>query len=302
MILRRLLVLLPFVLGCNVANRFDTAALTEALSAPIAASGGEVGLYFRRLDTGDTVLINPDLRMHAASTMKVPVMIQLFRDADAGRFDIDQPIPVGMTFRSIADGSTYDIDPASDSDSTLYQRVGTAVPARELVDLMITRSSNLATNILIEFADARRVTATMRELGADSIEVLRGVEDLKAYAAGMNNTTTARDLGAILTALADGRAASAAATADMLAILEQQEFNEGIPAGVPAGTRVAHKTGWITGIDHDAAIVYPDQASPYVLVILVRGIEDHAESSELIATLSGIAHRAVTSGGTAVRR
>ncbi len=203
-----------------------------------------------------------------------------------------------MTFRSIADGSLYDIDPASDSDSTLYQKVGSAVPARELIDLMITRSSNLATNILIELADARRVTATMRQLGADSIEVLRGVEDLKAYRAGLSNTTTARDLGVILTALAEGRAASAAATADMLAILEHQEFNEGIPAGLPAGTRVAHKTGWITGIDHDAAIVYPDGGPPYVLVVLVRGIEDHAVSSQLIATLSGIAYRAVMSGSS----
>ncbi|HSM18017.1 MAG TPA: serine hydrolase [Gemmatimonadales bacterium] len=284
------------VTGCTVTKSLDTAALTEALSEPIAASGAEVGVYFRNLDTGDTVLINADLRMHAASTMKVPVMIQLFRDADEGRFAIDHPIPVGMTFTSIADGSTYDIDPASDSDSTLYHKVGSAVPARELIDLMITRSSNLATNILIEFADARRVTATMRQLGADSIEVLRGVEDLKAYRAGLSNTTTARDLGVILTALAGGRAASEHSTAAMLAILEQQEFNEGIPAGLPAGTRVAHKTGWITAIDHDAAIVYPDGGPPYVLVVLVRGIEDHAVSSQLIATLSEITYRALRGG------
>ena len=284
-------------MGCTVTKSFDAAALTEALSEPIAASDAEVGVYFRNLGTGDTVLINADLRLHAASTMKVPVMIQLFRDAEAGRFDIDQPVPIGMTFRSIADGSLYDIDPASDSDSTLYQKVGSAVPARELIDLMITRSSNLATNILIELADARRVTATMRSLGADSIEVLRGVEDLKAYRAGLSNTTTARDLGVILTALAEGRAAGESATADMLAILEHQEFNEGIPAGLPAGTQVAHKTGWITAIDHDAAIVYPDGGPPYVLVVLVRGIEDHAVSSKLIARLSGITYRALRDEG-----
>jgi beta-lactamase class A len=160
---------------------------------------------------------------------------------------------------------------------------------------MITRSSNLATNILIEFADARRVTATMRAFGADSIEVLRGVEDLKAYEAGMSNTTTARDLGVIFTALAEGRAASDSATAAMLAILERQQFNEGIPAGLPAGTRVAHKTGAITAINHDAAIVYPTGGggAPYVLVILVRGIEDHDESSRLIATLSEITYQAL---------
>ncbi|NNG15804.1 MAG: serine hydrolase [Gemmatimonadales bacterium] len=280
-------------MGCTVSKSFESQALTEALSEPIAASGAEVAVYFRNLDTGDTVLLNADVRMHAASTMKVPVMIQLFRDADAGVFDVEQPIPIGVTFRSIADGSSYDIDPASDSDATLYEKVGSAVRAPELIDLMITRSSNLATNILIEFADARRVTATMRALGADSIEVLRGVEDLKAYEAGMSNTTTARDLGVIFTALAEGRAAGNSATAAMLAILERQEFNEGIPAGLPPSTRVAHKTGAITAINHDAAIVYPTDGPPYVLVILVRGIEDHDASSTLIATLSEIAYQAL---------
>ncbi len=304
---RQALALSLLFLGCTVTKSFDSQALTEALSESIAAGGAEVGVYFRNLDTGDTVLINADLRMHAASTMKVPVMIQLFRDADAGVFGIEQPITIGLTFRSIADGSSYDIDPASDSDATLYQKVGSAVPAPELIHLMITRSSNLATNILIEFADARRVTATMRAFGADSIEVLRGVEDLKAYEAGMSNTTTARDLGVIFTALAEGRAASDSATAAMLAILERQQFNEGIPAGLPAGTRVAHKTGAITAINHDAAIVYPTGGggAPYVLVILVRGIEDHDESSRLIATLSEITYQALireTDGGWAAGR
>ena len=290
---RPALALAVLFLGCTVTKRFDPQALTETLSEPIAASGAEVGVYVRNLDTGDTVFINADLRMHAASTMKVPVMIQLFRDAEAGVFEIEQPIPIGVTFRSIADGSSYDIDPASDSDSTLYAKVGSTVPAIELIDLMIARSSNLATNILIAFADARRVTATMGALGADSIEVLRGVEDLKAYEAGMSNTTTARDLGVIFTALAEGRAASDSATAAMLAILARQEFNEGIPVGLPGGTRVAHKTGAITAINHDAAIVYPAGGQPYVLVILVRGIEDHDESSRLIATLSEIVYRAI---------
>ena len=271
--------------GCLIREgaRVD---LRGELANLIVESGAEVGVYFKNLDTGDSLLFNADVRMHAASTMKVPVMIQLFRDANTGSFDIEQTIPVTQTFHSIVDGSEYVLDRESDSDSTLYDKVGSRVPARDLIDLMITRSSNLATNILIEFVDARRVTATMRELGADSIEVLRGVEDLKAYEAGLSNTTTARDLGVILTAVSEGRAAGAGAADELLAILEQQEFNEGIPAGLPPDTRVAHKTGWITGITHDAAIVMPKSRSPYVLVVLVRGIEDLDEASALIADVS----------------
>src|SRR5439155_229670 len=142
---------------------------------------------------------------------------------------------------------------------------------RELLELMITRSSNLATNILIERVGASRAQASARALGAWSIQVLRGVEDGAAYRAGLNNTTTARDLGVLLGAIATGRAASRGACDSMLAILGRQEFNEGIPVGVPPGTRVAHKTGWIGEVVyHDAALVYPSAGVGYVLVVLTR--------------------------------
>ena len=262
----------------------DAAALDAEVRGVVAASGAEVGVYYRSLAPGgDSVLVNADLRMHAASTMKVPVMIQLYREADAGRFAMDDALTVGTTFRSIVDGSPYSLEPSSDSDEALYASAGRAVPVRELVDRMITRSSNLATNLLIQEADAERVTATMRALGADSIEVLRGVEDIPAFRAGLSNTTTARDLGVILAALAAGRAASPAATEEMLAILERQEFREKIPAGLPPGTRVANKTGWITAIHHDAAVVFPDDAPPYVLVVLVRGFEDDEAGANALA-------------------
>jgi beta-lactamase class A len=263
------------------------ADLREQIERRIADSDAEVvGIYYRELEGGDSLLVDPDVRLHAASTMKVPVMIQLYRDADAGMLTLDSEIPVTPTFTSIADGSRFLLDPTSDSDSSLYALVGGHAPMRHLIDRMITWSSNLATNILIELADATRVTATMRTLGADSIAVLRGVEDLAAFQAGLSNTTTARDLGVILIALATGSAASEGATREMLEILERQHFNEGIPAGLPPGTRVAHKTGSITAINHDAAIVFPEDGRAYVLVVLLRGIEDHDTSSTVIADIS----------------
>ncbi len=140
----------------------------------------------------------------------------------------------------LADGSPFSVGKADDSDSTLYTRVGRRASLRELLDLMITRSSNLATNLLIERVGAERAQRTARMLGAWSVQVLRGVEDDKAYHAGLNNTTTARDLGALLGAIAGRRTASGPSCDSMLAILGRQEFNEGIPAGVPPGTGVAH--------------------------------------------------------------
>lgn len=263
----------------------NTDGLASRLGSRIAGSGAEVGLYYRSLGPDpDSVTLRADLRMHAASTMKVPVMMRLHLDHASGRFDLDDPVEITTRFTSIADGSPYDIDPTSDSDPALYDSIGRGIPARHLVERMITRSSNLATNLLIRDADAARVTAMLRELGADSMEVLRGVEDLRAFQAGLSNTTTARDLGVVFRALADPGFATAAARAEMLSILEDQEYREQIPAGLPPGTRVANKTGWITGITHDAALVLPEgDVPPYVLVILVRGFEGEQTRAEALA-------------------
>src|SRR2546425_10748702 len=234
-------------------------SLRARVEARIAqAPARAVGLYYRDLTTGDSLIVGAATRFHAASTMKLPVMIQLFRDRDAGLLSLDDSIVVTNTFRSIVDGSSYQLDTTDDSDWSLYKRIGRRASIRALIELMETVSSNLATNLLIAKVDAKRANATAHALGADSILVLRGVEDGKAYRAGMNNTTTARDLGVLLAAIADGKAASAASCQEMLGILGRQQFNEGIPAGLPAGTRDYHKTGWIAlVVHHDAAVGGP---------------------------------------------
>jgi beta-lactamase class A len=264
------------------------------VEALIRASGAAaVGVYAQDLEHDDSLLLGAALRFHAASTMKVPVLIQVFRDVDARRLRLDGRIRVVNAFRSLVDGSPYSLSASDDSDSSLYGRVGRSATLRELVELMITVSSNLATNILIERVQAARVQATAVGLGADSIEVRRGVEDGKAYRAGLNNTTTARDLGVLFAALARGRAASGPSCQAMLDVLGRQHFNEGIPAGLPPGTRVAHKTGWFTGTHHDGGVVTAADGRRYVLVVLTRGIEDEAASGRLIAGIAGLVHGAL---------
>ena len=285
-----------------LAGPISADSVLASIESRIAQeSGAQVGLAYIDLRSGDTLFINPDSSFHAASTMKVPVMIELYRQSAMGGFAMNQPLLVVNKFSSIADGSAYSLDPGSDSDSTLYHRVGARVPIDTLLRLMITRSSNFATNTLIEVVDARKVTATMRALGAQRIKVLRGVEDGKAFDLGLNNTTTARDLAIILSAIESGKAASPAATREMRDILLAQEFNEKIPAGVPSGVRVAHKTGEITAHSHDAAIVYPPNRPPYVLVVLTRGIADGAKSSKLIADISSMIYRHATGEASGAR-
>jgi beta-lactamase class A len=233
--------------------------------------------------------------------MKVPVMIEYFRRLDAGQITSDQTMALDTIFKSIVDGSTYAMNAGVDSDSSVLSRVGQQCPLRWLVERIIVRSSNLATNALIELLDAQRVQATTISLGAVNMKVLRGVEDGKAFQQGLNNRTTARDLAALLEAIEAGRAASPASSRDMIEILAKQEFNEEIPAGLPAGTKVAHKTGWITGVQHDAAIIYPPNRKPYVLVVLTRGIADRPVAKKLIADVSRLVWEAQAKEGSGFR-
>ena len=298
--------MIPIVLALTAAGLAGSRApdsLAERIRARVAAvPGARVAVAYRHLARRDTLYLDADTSFHAASTMKVPVMIELFRRVDAHSLDLNRPVPLTNEFRSIVDGSPYSLDPADDSDSSLYERVGQRVPVRELLDHMITRSSNLATNAVIELVGGGEpVTRTMRALGAGRIEVRRGVEDGKAYERGLNNTTTARDLAVILAAVARDRAASRKSCRAMREILLRQEFNDGIPAGLPAGTRVAHKTGWITATAHDAGIVYPARGGPYVLVVLTGGIPDQSIAKALIADISRMVYEHQAARGGQVR-
>jgi beta-lactamase class A len=250
----------------------------------IGDSGAEVAVAMHTLDGRSELLIDADRKFHAASTMKVPIMIELFRQAESGTLRLDDTLDVKNEFHSIVDGSVYQLSVGDDSDAEVYAQIGKPMTLRALCEAMITVSSNFAANLLIEKVGAENVRKTVARLGAGGMLVLRGVEDQKAFDKGMNNETTARALDVLMLAIAQGKAVSPAADAGMAAILKRQKFADAIPAGLPAGTPVGHKTGSITKIHHDAAIVYGPR--PYVLVVLVRGIADQKVSGPLIASIS----------------
>lgn len=270
----------------------DPVAAILALAG--RTDGATVRVVAARLDgRGPRILINADSLVHAASTMKVPVMIALAQAADRGTLRLDDAAPLTNRFTSIVDGSPYTLSRTDDSDDAVYARVGERVPIRWLATRMITHSSNLATNTLLTVVRADSVTALTRMLGTTRMLVRRGVEDTPAFNAGLNNVTTASDLAALLVAIATDRAASPEGCAWMRDVLFAQVYNSAIPAGLPPGTRVAHKTGDITRVEHDAAIVYPARGSPYVLVVLTSGIDRQVDARALIADIARIVHPAM---------
>jgi len=212
--------------------------------------------------------------------------VECHRQAHAARLDLHASLRFETSFRGVVDGRRYTLDPRDDSSPDLYEHVGDRRSLRTLIRAMITTSSNLATNLLIETVGAEAVTRTMHRLGAEGIQVRRGVEDPTAHRQGLNNTTTAHGLLVLFEHLARGTAVSEEACAEMLQILTEQEHDEMIPARLPEEVKIAHKTGWITGVRHDSGIVSVPDGPTYVLVLLSRNLSDVPAGIDALAHIS----------------
>ena len=261
--------------------------LKNQINNKLESLEGDFAVAFRNLsDTSQSFYINGKEMFHAASTMKTPVMIELYKQADAGNFSLDDSILVKNEFRSIVDSSRFQMDISEDSEGELYEMIGQYRTIRQFIDDMITMSSNLATNILIEKVGAQNVTQTMRSYGADSIKVLRGVEDIKAYERGLSNRTTAFDESIIYSRLGRGEAINEQASEEMIEILKMQHFNDMIPAKLPEDVQVAHKTGWITGVHHDSGLIMLPNGKKYVLILLSKNASNRDKVMTTFADIS----------------
>ncbi|WP_229239402.1 serine hydrolase [Emticicia agri] len=278
-----------FLFGITMQSLSQTGSsekLKDAIQAKLATVEGEFAIAFKDLQTGQTLFINEKDNFHAASTMKTPVMIEVFKQARAGKFKLSDSIVVKNEFKSIVDGSPFGLDISDDSADDMYKKIGKKMTIYDLTYQMIIVSSNLATNILIDLVEAKKANATMRTLGANDIQVLRGVEDSKAFKLGMNNTVTAYDLMTIFEKLAQKTVVSKEDSEGMIKILLDQKFREKIPAKLPKEVKVAHKTGSITGVQNDSGIVYLPDGRKYVVVLLSRKLKDEKKGVEVLAEVS----------------
>jgi beta-lactamase class A len=229
-----------------------------------------LGISFYDAETTIQWSYNADHYFHAASTMKLAVLLGVFRQVDRGDLALDAPVHIRNRFTSIVSQEPFMLDLGRDADPDVYGHLGKTLTVRELSYWMIIKSSNLATNLLVDVVGIPTIQHALDELDVDGVKVLRGVEDSRAFEAGLNNEVTANGLLKLLRLIADGKAYSQEACDEMLEILLDQQFRSGIPAGLPKAARVAHKTGNISTVHHDAGIVYLEGRKPYVLVILTQ--------------------------------
>lgn len=272
--------------SANAQSSKSMQSLKKQIIEELAKQKGTFAVAFKNLSNRKGLLINEHENFHAASTMKTPVMIEVFKQAAMGKFSMNDSIIIKNEFKSIVDSSTFSLDSADDSETEIYRHLGEKRTLYQLMYDMIIASSNLSTNIIIQLVGAKNVTQTMRKLGAKDILVLRGVEDNKAYEKGLNNTTTAYDLMLIFEKMAKGKTVNRKASEAMIKILLDQTFNTIIPAGLPKDVKVAHKTGSITGVHHDSGIIFLPDGRKYILVLLSKNLEEENAAVKAMACVS----------------
>lgn len=269
----------------NAARQSTLRKQIEAIELESGAKAVSVALH--DAESGFELHYNSDRWYHAASTIKVPILLGVFAAIDRGDLLPHSRVHVRNRFLSVVENVPFRVEAGRDANSAVHAAIGKMMRVDELAYHMITTSSNLATNLLLGVIGPQSVNDALRELDLDDgLELRRGVEDELAFEHQINNRVTADGLLRVLVMLAEGKAFSPALSRRMMDILHGQEFNQGIPARLPKGVRVAHKTGEISSMAHDAGVIYLPKRKPYALVILTEWDPATSGRSRTIAAIS----------------
>ena len=251
-----------------------------------------IGVALHDLETGFRFSLCGDRWFHAASTIKVAVLIAVFRAADEGRFRIDDSLHVRNRFFSAADGSPFRLSQDRDATPDLYAAIGRTAKISALAHAMICGSSNLATNLLLDFVGVEYARTILQEAQVIGVELRRGVEDHDAHERGINNEATPDGLLSLLSTIR-GDFLTPESKREVLRILLEQRFNSMIPAGLPPHATVAHKTGEISTACHDIGIVYLPEREPYITAILTEFDPETDGRRETVAAISEAIYRSL---------
>ena len=277
------------------AVKDDLRDRIETIAKEARARSAAVAYY--DYETRESWDYRGDEWMHAASTIKVPILLGVFGAAHRGHLSVESRVHVRNRFVSVADGKPFRVESGRDANSVVHQHLGKTMKVRELAFHMIVTSSNLATNLLIDLVGLEEMRGSLEFLRVSGVKLERGVEDERAWEKDVNNLVTARGLISVLRPIEEGTAFSVEASAHMLEILHEQEFRSGIPAGVPDSAKVANKTGEISTVAHDAAIVYLPDRKPYAVVVLTEWEPGASGRSDTIARISRAVYEHLTAGG-----
>ena len=255
-----------------------SAALAKGIEEIAAETGGTVGVAARGLRSGLALDFNAHAVFPSASTIKFPIMMEVFAQVEAGTLRLDET----LTLRD------EDVVPGAGVLQEL--RPGREFTVEELMRLMIVISDNTASNMLIDRVTCESVNARLEGLGCTHTRLGRKFYDFEARDRGMENYACPAELAGLLSLLERRQLVSADASERMLVCLRRQQIAGKIPKLLPPDTPVAHKTGEITGASHDVGIIY-SPAGPLVLAALTQGIAESAVAEGAIRHIARLLYR-----------
>jgi beta-lactamase class A len=277
-----------------MASRTEATLRDTVLAIGEDAGASAVAVAAYDFEHHTTWSLNASRWFHAASTIKVPVLLGVYEAIERHKLEPYSRVHVRNRFLGVVDGRPFRVEQERDANAVVHAAIGRMLTVHELAEHMIATSSNLATNLLLDLVGVEAARASLARLHLGGIDLQRGVEDEVAWEAGINNRVTAAGLCDALRLIEEGKAISPEASKAMLDILHQQRFRSGIPAGLPEDARVAHKTGEISTVAHDAGIVYLDGRDAYVVVILTEWAPDVNGRQETIARISRAVYEYMT--------
>ena len=227
--------------------------MEERIAKAVREFPGRAGLYCQELDTGRVWAVRGEEPFEAASVIKLPILVEVFRQLESGEAREDERFTIAKEDKLPSCGALN------------YLHTGLTVTLMDLAVLMIILSDNTATNLLIRRLGMERINDTIRGLGMETTRLRRLLFDSEAAARGVKNTISPGETGRLLAALYRGEVVSPAASARMLGILKDQRLNGKLPFWLDGKVACAHKTGEDKNITHDVGILYAPR--PFVLCI-----------------------------------
>jgi beta-lactamase class A len=269
--------------GVSPASALDVpgplAELQSRLSAFSMRAPGHIGIAVTDVTTGLSTGINPGTEMPAASTIKIPVMVEVFRQLAAGRFDLNRRVTLRASDRDWGYGELCDA------------RIGSTYTVARLLSLMIDVSDNTATNMLIRLVGRRQINQTMVELGLTHTRLTDFIRSSGTMIRWALRSSPA-DMAHLLRSMARDQLVDEWSSREMVTILRGQHHNSLLPEPLPLGTDIAHKTGTLHDTLNDVGIVYEGE-EPYVIAVMTTDLPTLAAGRRFIRGVSRIAYDAL---------
>lgn len=251
--------------------------LQARLKVAAAHVQARVGIAIEDLATGTTSGVNMNASMPAASTIKVPVMVEVFQQMAAGKVDLNQIVHLRASDRDWGWGDLCDAP------------LGSAYSVSQLLWKMITESDNTATNMLIRLVGRQSINETMQSLGLTHTHVadyIRSEGDIRSL------RSSAGDMARLLEAIARDQLIDPWSSRQMMMILEGQTHNSLLPVPLPRDLKIAHKTGELHDTLNDVGIVEGGR-EPYVIAVMTTALPTLSVGRSFIRGVSWITYEAM---------